>query len=100
MSDPATEQWRAAVGQSTSAKLRETQAALAASQADLTAALKDLAKLRQLLADPGRPDWVVARDGGRLCEICGGEIRRGEAHTTALGGAWGELVHVLCPELS
>jgi outer membrane protein TolC len=36
VSDPSTETWRAAVGQSTSAQLRQTQAALAASQADLT----------------------------------------------------------------
>jgi hypothetical protein len=34
--DPSTETWRAALGQSTSAQLRQTQAALAASQADLT----------------------------------------------------------------
>jgi hypothetical protein len=38
VSDPSTESWRAALGQSTSAQLRQTQAALAASQADLTAA--------------------------------------------------------------
>jgi outer membrane protein TolC len=36
VSDPSTETWRAALGQSTSAQLRQTQAALAASQADLT----------------------------------------------------------------
>jgi len=37
MSEPAVVEWRAALGQSTSAQLRETQATLAASQADLTA---------------------------------------------------------------
>jgi hypothetical protein len=36
VSDPSTETWRAALGQSTSAQLRQTQAALAASQEDLT----------------------------------------------------------------
>lgn len=37
MKDPSTETWRAALGQSTSAQLRQTQAALHASQQDLTA---------------------------------------------------------------
>jgi hypothetical protein len=37
MSDPATAEWREAMGASTSAKLRQTQQDLAASQADLTA---------------------------------------------------------------
>jgi hypothetical protein len=38
VSDPSVETWRAALGQSTSAQLRQTQRDLAASQADLTAA--------------------------------------------------------------
>jgi hypothetical protein len=37
VADPSTETWRAALGQSTSAQLRQTQAALHASQQDLTA---------------------------------------------------------------
>jgi hypothetical protein len=36
VSDPSTETWRATLGASTSAQLRQTQAALAASQADLS----------------------------------------------------------------
>jgi hypothetical protein len=36
MTDPATAEWREAMGASTSAQLRQTQQALAASQADLT----------------------------------------------------------------
>jgi hypothetical protein len=44
--DPAVTEWRAALGQSTSAQLRQTQAALAASQADLTAAKAENADWR------------------------------------------------------
>jgi predicted nucleic acid-binding Zn-ribbon protein len=63
-SDP-TETWRAALGQSTSAQLRQTQAALAASQADLTRmeaelhdALRRAADLEQV-----REELRIARFG-------------------------------------
>jgi hypothetical protein len=48
VADPSTETWRATLGQSTSAKLRQTQAALAASQADLTAAKAENADWRAI----------------------------------------------------
>jgi septal ring factor EnvC (AmiA/AmiB activator) len=59
-SDPAVDQWRAALGQSTSAQLRETQAALAASQADLTSARESNEELRAELEIAERE-----RDGAR-----------------------------------
>jgi len=43
-----------------------------------------------------RPSWVVARDGGRDCESCDQEIRRGEAYEL-LDGA-DRLRHVHCPQ--
>lgn len=39
--------------------------------------------------------WVVARDGGRSCETCDQEIRRGEAYVTTPGVD--ELHHIHCP---
>jgi hypothetical protein len=41
--------------------------------------------------------WVVARDGGRFCECCEWEIRRGEAYEP-LPGSGGLLQHVHCPD--
>lgn len=40
--------------------------------------------------------WMVARDGGRDCILCGHEIRRGEAYETNPGAD--ELQHVHCPD--
>jgi chromosome segregation ATPase len=48
VTEPAITEWRAAIGQSTSAQLRDTQAALFASQADLTRAKDELAEATQL----------------------------------------------------
>lgn len=41
--------------------------------------------------------WIVARDGGRFCERCEWEIRRGEAYEL-LPGSGGLLQHVHCPD--
>jgi hypothetical protein len=41
--------------------------------------------------------WMVARDGGRFCERCEWEIRRGEAYEL-LPGSGGLLQHVHCPD--
>jgi chromosome segregation ATPase len=49
MTDPATAEWREAMGASTSAQLRQTQQALAASQADLTRAEREVEGVREEL---------------------------------------------------
>jgi hypothetical protein len=49
VSDPSTETWRAALGQSTSAQLRQTQAALAKSQADLTSKYATIVELLAII---------------------------------------------------
>jgi hypothetical protein len=41
--------------------------------------------------------WMVARDGGRFCERCEAEVRRGEAYEL-LPGSGGLLQHVHCPD--
>lgn len=41
--------------------------------------------------------WVVARDGGRWCERCEGEVTRGQAYDT-LPGTGGHVVHIHCPD--
>lgn len=53
-------------------------------------ARSDLAELRAARG------WIVARDGGRDCERCEGEIRRGEAYEL-LPGSGGLLAHIHCP---
>jgi hypothetical protein len=119
--DPSTETWRATLGASTSAQLRETQAALAASQADLTAmqAERDDARrdVRHLAAElneqriqlagviefatayqPGERDWQVAdRDTGITCSSCSGPIVRGQAFQP-LADAKGYFSHCFCPD--
>jgi len=120
--DPATQEWRQTLGESTSAQLRRTQQALAASQADLTRveaerdaltlllaeARRELADTKpcswrglaeQLLrerADAARSGWIVARDGGRPCVFCDQEIRRGQAYELVPGGGLDDLRHVHC----
>lgn len=42
--------------------------------------------------------WMVARDGGRDCILCGHEIRRGEAYELNPGAD--ELQHVHCPDVA
>jgi uncharacterized coiled-coil DUF342 family protein len=74
MSDPATAEWREAMGASTSARLRQTQHDLAASQADLTRVtaerdqfcsnyLRDAARVDQL--DSDLVDMELDRDEAR-----------------------------------
>lgn len=41
--------------------------------------------------------WIVARDGGRDCERCEQEIRRGEAYEYVPGGGPDDLRHIHCP---
>lgn len=41
--------------------------------------------------------WVVARDGGRYCERCEGEIQRGHAYEEQ-PGTGGLLEHIHCPD--
>lgn len=53
---------------------------------DLNAELEQLRAARQ---------WIVARDGGRYCERCEAEIRRGEAYQLEPGVD--ELRHIHCP---
>lgn len=57
-------------------------------QAELASARAELERLRY-------SGWIVARDGGRTCEACDHEIRRGEAY--AIDTTGDELRHVFCP---
>lgn len=41
-------------------------------------------------------NWIVARDGGRTCERCEGEVRRGEAYEVQ-DSTDGLLLHIECP---
>lgn len=78
-------------------------------QAELASARKELESLRHELAharferdqrrafmtDPvSQPHWIVARDGGRECRACRGEITRGEAYELI---GLDELRHIHCP---
>jgi hypothetical protein len=79
------------------AELATTQDELAAA-VDLAArARADLARLRVQFRDLiARPGWIVARDGGRDCLRCDGEIRRGEAYELVPGEGPDALRHVHC----
>jgi hypothetical protein len=70
--------------------------------AELASARQELAKARELIAVHEQleavRDWVVARDGGRYCERCEREIRRGEAYELE-PGTGGLVQHVHCPDL-
>lgn len=68
-----------------SIRFEETQAAKA-----------ELASARQELAELRARQWIVARDGGRWCERCEGEIRRGEAYELQ-PGTGGLALHIRCP---
>jgi septal ring factor EnvC (AmiA/AmiB activator) len=111
---------------STSAQLREAQTALAASQADLTRVEKERDELGATLAvrtgqlkgslemlDLARAElasaqaelerlraarqWAVARDGGRYCECCEQEVKRGHAYDVQ-PGTGGLIQHIYCPD--
>lgn len=57
----------------------------------------DLATWRKVGQDAiAKAHWIVARDGGRNCERCEGEIRRGEAYELQ-AGTGGLIAHIRCP---
>lgn len=60
-------------------------------QAELASARTELDRLRSSYSG-----WIVARDGGRHCERCEGEVRRGEAYTEQ-PGTGGLIQHIHCP---
>lgn len=66
--DPATQEWRQALGESTSSALRRAQAALAASQADLTRveAAFNLAEELRVKAVKERDEALADRDAVSL----------------------------------
>jgi hypothetical protein len=57
--------------------------------------LDELKSRRTFMADlVSQPSWIVARDGGRDCVRCDGEITRGQAYElTGLD----DLQHIRCP---
>lgn len=57
-------------------------------EAELASARQEIEQLR------AAQQWIVARDGGRHCERCEAEIRRGEAYETLAGPA----LHIRCPD--
>lgn len=63
--------------------------------AELIAVL-DATRARMREAEAAR-EWVVARDGGRHCERCEGQIQRGHAYE-GQPGAGGLLQHIHCPD--
>jgi hypothetical protein len=42
-------------------------------------------------------EWAVARDGGRYCERCEGEVTRGQAYELQ-SGTGGLIAHIHCPD--
>ena len=58
-------------------------------RAELASARTELAQLRY-------SGWIVARDGGRDCERCKQEIRRGEAYED-IPDTDGAYLHAYCP---
>lgn len=65
----------------------------------LAAALVANDRLTKQLADRdpiAQDHWIVARDGGRHCERCEGEVRRGEAYELQ-DGTGDLLLHIHCP---
>lgn len=88
-------------------------------RAELAAESRKVAQLQALLAEAARQrdlniaevataskevkalraarQWIVARDGGRYCERCEQEIRRGEAYEEQ-PGTGGLAAHIHCPD--
>jgi hypothetical protein len=60
-------------------------------RAELATAREELARLRTA------QHWIVARDGGRWCERCEGEVTRGQAYDVQ-PGTGGLVVHIHCPD--
>jgi hypothetical protein len=61
-------------------------------KAELVSARQEIEQLR------AARQWIVARDGGRYCERCEHEIRRGEAYELE-PGTGGLIQHIHCPDL-
>jgi len=67
-------------------------------RAELVTARAELERLRKSGQDViAQSGWIVARDGGRFCERCEGEVRRGEAYALE-PGTGGLMIHVFCPD--
>jgi hypothetical protein len=56
----------------------------------------ELASARTELAQLRRSGWIVAHDGGRDCERCEQEIRRGDGYEE-IPGTGGAYLHAYCP---
>lgn len=66
--------------------------------AERTQLEQDLAEMReQRDAARAQLGFIVARDGGRHCELCEQEITRGQAYETTPGSTH-LLLHVHCPD--
>jgi len=63
-----------------------------AARAELASARQELERLRTATG------WIVARKGGRYCERCEQEVRRGEAYELEPGTS-GLILHVQCPDV-
>lgn len=75
-----------------------TRLELLSVRAELASARQELAQRRAQFGDlAAQHEWIVARDGGRCCERCEAEIRRGEAYEQ-MPGSGGLLTHVHCPD--
>ena len=70
-------------------KYQELGAERDLARAELASARQELERLRSAA------HWIVARDGGRYCERCEQEIRRGEAYEHS---GWDRLSHIHCPD--
>lgn len=84
---------------SMSADLRVEEVSADLLRAELASARQELDRWRKTGRDViAQSGWIVARDGGRHCERCEAEIRRGEAYQLE-PGTGGLATHVSCPDL-
>lgn len=78
--------------------IRERNTERNLNRAELASARQELALLRARFGDlVAQSSWIVARDGGRDCLFCDGEIQRGEAYELVPGEGPDALRHVHCP---
>lgn len=68
----------------------EAVAVRASAEEDIANLLREVRELKDA------QQWVVARDGGRWCERCEGEVTCGQAYEN-LPGTGGHIQHVRCP---
>lgn len=73
----------------------ELSMALVAEALERQRAERERDEARAELASAARDGWIVARDGGRECERCTGEVARGQAYGLLPSG---DLYHVHCPD--